>query len=231
MKKYLQETRMLNFNHDQIQKLIKEKGWSTDDDFQRILKIYNFIRDEIAFGYNTDDTISASEVLKDGYGQCNTKGTLFMALLRAVGIPCRMHGFTIDKKLQKGAMTGIVYKLAPQSIIHSWVEVQYKERWYNIEGFILDSQYLNKLQEKFSDCKASFCGYGVATDNFQNPQIEWNANDTYIQKEGINHDFGVFNSPDEFFGKYQQQLTPLKKWIYRNIGRKLMNRNVERIRA
>jgi hypothetical protein len=231
MKKYLQETRMLNFNHDQIQKLIKEKGWSTDDDFQRILKIYNFIRDEIAFGYNTDDTISASEVLKDGYGQCNTKGTLFMALLRAVGIPCRMHGFTIDKKLQKGAMTGIVYKLAPQSIIHSWVEVQYKERWYNIEGFILDSQYLNKLQEKFSDCKASFCGYGAATDNFQNPQIEWNANDTYIQKEGINHDFGVFNSPDEFFGKYQQQLTPLKKWIYRNIGRKLMNRNVERIRA
>ena len=68
---------------------------------------------EIAFGYNTDDMISASEVLKDGYGQCNTKGTLFMALLRAVGIRCRIHGFTIDKKLQKGAMTGIVYKLAP----------------------------------------------------------------------------------------------------------------------
>lgn len=232
MKKYLQETRMLNFNHDQIQRLIKEKEWSIDDDdFQKILKIYNFIRDEIAFGYNADDTISASEVLKDGYGQCNTKGTLFMALLRAVGIPCRIHGFTIDKKLQKGAMTGIIYRFAPKSIIHSWVEVQYKEHWYNIEGFILDSQYLKKLQEKFSDCKTSFCGYGAATDNFQNPQIEWNANDTYIQKEGINHDFGVFNSPDEFFGKYQQQLTPLKKWIYRNIGRKLMNRNVERIRT
>lgn len=231
MNRYLQETRMLNFNHDQIQRLIKEKGWLTDDDFQKILKIYNFVRDEIAFGYNIDDTISASEVLKDGYGQCNTKGTLFMALLRAVGIPCRIHGFTIDKKLQKGAMTGIVYKLAPQSIIHSWVEIQYKGHWYNIEGFILDSQYLKKLKEKFSDCKTSFCGYGVATDNFQNPQIEWNANDTYIQKEGINYDFGVFDSPDEFFEKHQQQLTPLKKWIYRNIGRKLMNRNVERIRS
>lgn len=231
MNEYLRETQMLNFNHNQIQRLIKEKGWSTDDEFHRILKIYTFVRDEIAFGYNKDDTISASEVLKDGYGQCNTKGTLFMALLRAVGIPCRIHGFTIDKKLQKGAMTGIVYKLAPQSIIHSWVEVQYKEHWYNIEGFILDIQYLKKLQEKFSDCKTSFCGYGVATDSFQNPQIEWMANDTYIQKEGINHDFGIFNSPDEFFGKYQQPLSPLKKWIYRNIGRKLMNRNVERIRA
>lgn len=231
MNKYLQETKMLNFNHSSIKRLIKEQAWSNDDDFQKIRKIYNFVRDDIAFGYNTDDTISASEVLKDGYGQCNTKGTLFMALLRAVGIPCRIHGFTIDKKLQRGAMTGIVYKLAPKSIIHSWVEVQYKEHWYNIEGFILDSQYLKKLQEKFYDCKTSFCGYGAATDNFQNPQVEWNANDTYIQKEGINHDFGVFNSPDEFFEKYQQQLTLLKKWIYRNIGRKLMNRNVERIRA
>lgn len=227
---YLQETQMLNYNHDQIQNLIKKKEWTKYNDFKKILKIYNFVRDEIAFGYNIDDTISASEVLKDGYGQCNTKGTLFMALLRAVRTPCRIHGFTIDKKLQKGAMTGIVYKLAPQSIIHSWVEIQYKEHWYNIEGFILDSQYLKKIQEKYSDCKTNFCGYGVATNNFQNPQIEWNANDTYIQKEGINHDFGVFNSPDEFFGKYQQQLTPLKKMAYRNIGRKLMNRNIERIR-
>lgn len=231
MNKYLQETQMLNFCHSSIQRLIKEKQWANDDDFQKIQKIYNFVRDDIVFGYNTDDTIPASEVLKDGYGQCNTKGTLFMALLRAVGIPCRIHGFTIDKKLQKGAMTGLIYKLAPQSIIHSWVEIQYKEHWYNLEGFILDSKYLKKLQEKFSDCKTSFCGYGAATDNFQNPQVEWNANDTYVQKEGINHDFGVFNSPDEFFEKYQQRFSPLKKWIYRNIGRKLMNRNVERIRT
>lgn len=230
MNKYLQETKMLNFSNSSIQRLIKEKQWLNDNDFQRIQKIYNFVRNDIMFGYNTDDTISASQVLYDGYGQCNTKGTLFMALLRGVGIPCRIHGFTIDKKLQKGAMTGLIYKLAPRSIIHSWVEIQYKEHWYNLEGFILDSQYLKKLQDKFSDCKTDFCGYGAATDNFQNPQVEWNANDTYIQKEGINCDFGVFNSPDEFFDRHQQRLSPLKKWVYRNIGRKLMNRNVEKIR-
>lgn len=230
MNKYLQETKMLNFSHYSVQRLIKEKQWLNDNDFQKIQKIYNFVRNDIMFGYNTDDTISASQVLYDGYGQCNTKGTLFMALLRGVGIPCRIHGFTIDKELQKGAMTGLIYKLAPRSIIHSWVEIQYKEHWYNIEGFILDSQYLKKLQDKFSDCKTDFCGYGAATDNFQNPQVEWNANDTYIQKEGINCDFGVFNSPDEFFDRHQQRLSPLKKWVYRNIGRKFMNRNVEKIR-
>lgn len=48
---------------------------------------YNFVRDEILFGYNADDTILASRVLAEGYGQCNTKGTLFMALLRGADIP------------------------------------------------------------------------------------------------------------------------------------------------
>lgn len=64
----------------------------------------------------------------DGYGQCNTKGTLFIALLCAVGVPCRIRGFTIDKKLQKGAMTGFVYKSAQASILHSWLEVLFDYR-------------------------------------------------------------------------------------------------------
>ncbi|WMJ90443.1 transglutaminase-like domain-containing protein [Anaerocolumna sp. MB42-C2] len=231
MNKYLQETKMLNFSNKTIQSLIEKNQWVNDDEFQKIKNIYDFVRNDIAFGYSIDDTIPASMVLKDGYGQCNTKGTLFMALLRAVGIPCRIHGFTIDKKLQKGAMTGLIYKLAPQSIIHSWVEIQYNGNWYNLEGFILDNEYLKKLQKKFPNTQSSFCGYGVATDNFHNPQVEWNVNDTYIQKEGINCDFGIFYSPDEFFEKYQQRLSPLKIWFYRNIGRKLMNRNVKKIRA
>ncbi|ACL20036.1 transglutaminase-like domain-containing protein [Desulfitobacterium hafniense] len=231
MNQYLQETNMLDFRHSSIQSLIEEKQWANEECFHKIRKIYDFVRDDIPFGYNRDDTIPASEVLKDGYGQCNTKGTLLMALLRGVGVPCRIHGFTIDKQLQKGAMTGLIYSLAPRSIVHSWVEIQYKGQWYNLEGFILDKDYLQKLQEKFSAHEGSFCGYGAATDNLQNPQIDWNVNDTYIQKEGINQDFGVFDSPDEFLAVHQQQLSPLRKWAYQNVGRKLMNRNVEKIRS
>lgn len=231
MKEYLQATPMLNYDSNVIQKLIENRKWKDKDEFQKILEIYNFIRDEIKFGYNVDDTIEASRVLEEGYGQCNTKGTLFMCLLRAVGIPCRIHGFTINKTLQKGAMTGLMYSVAPKNIVHSWVEIFFEGNWLNIEGFILDVHYLNKLQEKFSECNGSFCGYGVATNDFKKPQIDWNKNDTYIQKEGINQDYGIFNSPDEFFRKHNQELSPLKKWFYQNIGRKLMNQNVSKIRG
>ena len=230
MKQYTKETALLNFTHPQIQQLVTKKQWDCQAPKDQILNIYNYVRDEILFGYNRADDIPASEVLIDGYGQCNTKGVLFMALLRAVGVPCRMHGFTIDKKLQKGAMKGWYYTLSPAEIVHSWVEVYYENKWYNLEGFILDVPYLTKLQEKFDDCQGSFCGYGVAIDNFQNPEIYWNENDTYVQKEGIVRDLGLYDSADDFFANHNQNLSPLRKIIFKHVVRHLMNRNVSRIR-
>ena len=34
-------------------------------------------------------------------------------------------------------MTGIVYKNAPQNVLHSWIEVFYDSKWYELEAFIL----------------------------------------------------------------------------------------------
>jgi hypothetical protein len=226
----LRETGLLDYKSPQIQELIQLRAWRDLSEKERIHAIYNFVRDEINFGYNTSDNISATNVLKDGYGQCNTKSTLFMALLRAVGVPCRIHGFYVDKMVQKGAMKSFYYSLSPKDILHSWVEVLYNRRWLNIEGFILDVKYLKKLQIKFEEREGSFCGYGVAVDDFKNPPIEWGENDTYIQKEGITKDLGVFDIPDELFAEYKQKTGRLKEYVFRNIVRHLMNRNIQRIR-
>lgn len=230
MNNYLIETQLLDYNNPTIQELVFNKQWNLLDKKDRIPSIYNYVRDSIIFGYNRADDITASQVLEDGYGQCNTKGVLFMALLRAVGIPCRIHGFTIDKKLQKGAMRGLYYRLSPKEILHSWVEIYYDEKWLNLEGFILDVPYLTKLQKKFSECNGSFCGYGVATDDFKNPLIYWNQNHTYIQKEGIVRDLGIYESPDKLFLEHRQNLNKVKRTIYEHVIRHLMNRNIRKIR-
>ncbi|MCM1055012.1 MAG: transglutaminase [Bacteroides sp.] len=228
--RYLSETRMLDYSNEKIQRLIAFKGWRQQSEIERLKSIYNFVRDEILFGYNVDDSIPASKVLSDGYGQCNTKGTLFMALLRACGIPCRVHGFTIDKTLQKGAMTGLVYKNAPKNVFHSWVEAFCGDTWYELEGFILDKDYLNRLQQLHSECNGAFCGYGAAVKDFKNPVIDFNGNNTYIQSEGINQDFGIYDSPDELLKEHHQEMSALKAFAYKNLGRHLMNRNVKKIR-
>lgn len=226
----LKETKLLDYKNPLIQQLIQEKGWNKLNETERVKAIYNFVRDDIKFGYNISDDIPASAVLKDGYGQCNTKATLLMALLRATEIPNRLHGFTIDKALQKGAISGIWYQLSPNNILHSWVEVYVEGKWYFLEGVILDQPYLQNLKKKFKNCKTTFCGFGVYTDNFENPLIEWDLNNTFIQDKGINQDFGLFDSPDVFYAKHQQKLNFIKRIMYRNLVRHIMNSNVNKIR-
>lgn len=230
MERLLKETPILNYNHLLIKNLIEQRKWNELGDVDKVKNIYNFVRDEIQFGYNTGDTIQASDILKDGYGQCNTKATLLMALLRAVKIPTRLHGFTIDKELQKGAIDGLWYKLSPKNILHSWVEVYVNEHWYILEGVILDRQYLQELRNINKNMTKTFCGFGVFTDNFDNPPIDWNLSDTFIQDKGINQDFGLFDSPDDFYRNHQQKLSYIQSLFFKYFIRHLMNKNVNTIR-
>jgi hypothetical protein len=77
------KTPLLNFSHLSLTELVKKREWAQLPEYERIGRIYAFVQNEIAFGYNDADDIPASEVLKDGYEQCNTKGTLLMALLQS----------------------------------------------------------------------------------------------------------------------------------------------------
>jgi transglutaminase-like putative cysteine protease len=103
-----------------LQQLIRDRRWAELSEDERIGAVYEFVRNEIPFGYNRGDALPASSVLADGIGQCNTKTILLMALLRGTRVPCRFHGATIDERLQKGVLRGLAYRIAPQSIMHSW---------------------------------------------------------------------------------------------------------------
>jgi transglutaminase-like putative cysteine protease len=227
---WLSPTALLDFHHPDIESLVSSRGWRALGEYERIGAVYDFVRDQIAFGYNAHDELPASRVLADGIGQCNTKCSMLMALLRAVGIPCRFHGFTIDKALQKGAITGLAYRLAPRRIIHSWVEVLHAGRWVALEGFILDAAYLASLQRRFPQARR-FCGYGAATPDLSAPGVDWHGQDTYIQKEGIVDDFGRFDDPDTFYRQHGSNLSGGRRWLFEHAVRHRMNRNVARIRA
>jgi hypothetical protein len=231
LERYLRETHLLDFSHPSVTELVRYRGWESLPEYERIGRIYAFVQNEIAFGYNEADDIPASQVLRDRYGQCNTKGTLLMALLRKCDIPCRFHAFTIDKKLQKGAISGLAFDLAPPDIIHSWVEVWYESRWVNLEGFIIDQPYLRSVQGRFPAAAGAFCGFAIATKSLKNPPIQWNGSDTYIQNEGINRDFGVFDAPDDFYDAHGTNLSGVKRLLFKHVVRKWMNSNISRIRA
>ena len=225
----LRETPLLNYRHPTIDGLVGTRGWADLAAFERIGAAYDFVRDEVAFGYNRDDAIPASSVLADGYGQCNTKATLLMALLRRLGLPCRLHGFTIQKALQRGVVPEIAYRLAPDEILHSWVEVDWNGGWFNLEGFILDAPYLASLQAAFAG-RSELCAYGVGTLCLPDPKTAWTGTDTYIQSTGIQRDLGLWDDPDAFHTQHRQDLGPVRGAVFRLIVRHWMNRRVAGIR-
>ena len=226
----LSATPILDFDHPRIAGLIRARAWTELPEFERIGAIYTFVRDEVDFGYNADDDIPASVVLADGFGQCNTKASLLMALLRGSGIRCRFHGAAIHKRLQQGIVNGPFYRLAPDEILHSWFEVRHDGRWVRLEGVIIDSVYLDGLRAMFPDQSGSFLGYGVGTSRFSDPPIDWDGRDTEIQMIGMSSDHGVFDDPDSFSAMIGTNLGGARRVLYRMVVRRWMNRNTRAIR-
>jgi len=230
-KDYLQPTAILDFEAPAITRLIDSHGWRRLPAEHAARAVYEFCRDQIPFGYNAGaDNLPASAILEEGLGHCNTKSNLLMALLRALGIPCRLRAFTIDKRLQKGAMTAFVYFMAPREILHTWVEVSLNGQWVVLEGVILDQRYLKAVQDRFSDCRHAFLGYAVATPSLAEPAVQWTGRDTYIQRDGIARELGLYDAPDDFYREHRTNLNGVKGWLYRNVFHKALNDNVQRIR-
>ena len=66
----LRNTPLLDTQHPDIERLVAERRWRALPMRERIGAVYDFVRDEIAFGYNEADDLPASRILADGHGQC-----------------------------------------------------------------------------------------------------------------------------------------------------------------
>lgn len=227
----LAPTRLLDLDHPTLRELVAARGWATLPLRARIGAVYDFVRDEIGFGYNADDDRPASAVLADGLGQCNTKSTLLMALLRAVGVRCRLHGGTVHKRLQKGVVPAVTYALAPDEILHTWVEVEWEGRWTALEGVILDGAYLDGVRAAHPGTSGAFLGYAVGTERLEAPAVAWKGEDTFVQATGLARDHGVFTDPDAFYAEHGTNLGPVLGWLFRHVVRHRMNRTVQRLRG
>ncbi len=102
--------------------------------------------------------------------------------------------------------------------------------WLSLEGAICDKAYISGLRKLFPEHTGKFFDYAVAVEDFTNLQIDWKGENTTVQQQAVIKDLGVFNSPDEFYLEYKQEYHGIKKFLYENIGRKIMTKKVEKIR-
>lgn len=195
---WLEPTSYIDSDHPAVIRAANEAVGSEIDPKKRAVKIHNFVRDKIRFGWSAAFyNQPASQVLYSGIGFCNTKGTLFVAMLRAVGIPARQHFVTINTEI-----IGDFISPGSAYVDHSYAEVFLDGEWLNVDSYIVDSHLFNAAQIALKR-ESRKIGYAI----HQNGSIEWDGmSNSFVQfvNDGTipnltTTDFGIYADVDEFY--------------------------------
>ncbi len=92
--RYMQKTPLLDYTHPHIQMLFEELNLPYRCDREKISHLYEYVRRGVRADRCAKSVAkrrTASMVLRSRRGDDVSKTILFMALLRAAGIPCRAH--------------------------------------------------------------------------------------------------------------------------------------------
>jgi hypothetical protein len=204
---WLLGTRRIDCAAPEIQTAVATLAASTRDARETAVRIHDFVRDEIPFGWSLHfDRQSASEVLRARRGYCNTKSGLFIALLRAAGIPARLHCVAINRDILRGLVR------PPTSCVdHSYVEVWLEGRWHATDTYIIDRTLFIAAQRRLRREGAEL-GYGVHRQSTLDWDGRADAFAQFVPSVGTiavrGADFGVHDDLDAFYASGKGQGPP-----------------------
>jgi len=184
---------LANFGHPLVQAKVQDLSTGCATDRESFLAFVDFIRDEIPFGFNRHFTLAtASEVLEEKIGCCNTKTTLLAAMCRAVGIPVRVHFGQMNSAILNGLVWGL-----PPTVAHAYAEVELEGRWRPVDSYIVDRAMCNASLQALGK-KNIRLGFGLAIDSAPFSVETCIDGDGFIQMGGLVGDYGLYDDVIEF---------------------------------
>lgn len=218
-------------NHPLVQNVARQLTANATGTTEKVASIFKFVRDDILFGFPPEgDFVKASETITRGYGQCNTKGTLFLALCKSIDIPTRIHFSRISKEIQHGFFTGLFYKLMPNNLTHSWVEVEIDGQWYPLDSYINDLK-LHHASARELNRRGWQTGFSISCKAGP-PSAEFVLDDQhYAQMAVVVGDQGTWDEPAEFYNgsDYLNRQGFIKRLLYR-LYLPIANRRIQKLR-
>lgn len=146
IQQYLAETEMIDYNNEKIKTLATSLADGEDDAYLVAVKTAEWVQQNILYNLTTmtaDVAQQASWVLENRYGVCDEITNLYIALLRAIGIPARF-------------VIGISYTNSPifeeQWNPHGWAEVYLPDYgWIPFDVTNNQFGFVDATHIKFSD--------------------------------------------------------------------------------
>lgn len=181
----------------------------------KAVAIHDFVRDEIEFGWTGRFyEMRASQVLTARIGYCNTKSTLFVALLRAAGINARIRFVSLDADILHGLVeTGRPY------VDHSYAEVELDGRWIRTDSYIVDRKLFRAAFRRL-EREGRIIGYGIHRNGTVTWDGERDAFAQFVDDGSVSRlsdaDYGVFDDVLAFYssGNGRDEISGGLKWIF-----------------
>ena len=195
--------------------------------------LFLFVRDRILFGFPPRwkewDKVRASQVIEAGYGYCNTKATLLVALCRAVGIPARVHYGLIDADLMRGIFPPFVFPFMPKAGSHSWTEVDVDGEWRPIDSYINDEPLFRAARIRLNESGREL-GYSLACVAGK-CSCEFNFGEKgFVHMGAVVEDHGTWEDPSEYFASEKYLIfNALSRRCYPLLAM-LSNKNIRQLR-
>ncbi|MDD9951494.1 MAG: transglutaminase-like domain-containing protein [Zetaproteobacteria bacterium] len=147
---------MIDADHPQIRRLAQDITTGLTTERARAVAVHNWVRDRIAFGWVPHaDQERASDTLQRKMGFGVTKSTLFVALLRSLGLAARSRFVSLDGAIfaQFGWHQALVD--------HAYTEVFLDGHWVATDSYVLPQHQARVALEKLQTLGLQM-GYGVS---------------------------------------------------------------------
>lgn len=227
----LSPTEWIDVDHPRIRALAGELASGAPTPEGVAVRVHDAVRDRIAFGLAPAFyAMKASEVLDAGVGFCNTKTTLFQALLRANGIPTRTRMFDLSAQVLQG-----LFEPGTASVDHAVTDVWLGGRWIGVDSYVVDKPLARAAAERLA-AEGRRVGYGIHAAGTS----EWDGRTgARIQcvpgsePAVVLGEHGVFADVGDFYTRAtvaRNRLGGINRWLIR-LGAASINRRIAQVRG
>jgi len=192
----LVSTRLLDLENSKLRLRAQSLTQLAQTDVQKAVLVHDFVK-SLPFGCVAGfDHVSASAVLKHGRGDCHSKGTLFVALLRSAGLPARLRFVSLPASFLWG-----IFDLGDSVITHAVGEVHLQGRWVQTDTYVTDIT-LEAHAAMWLERQQRSLGYGIHLqgsrfwDGQHDAHGQYHRN--YFDSLPLN-DWGVSHDPEHFY--------------------------------
>lgn len=228
--RWLVNTPLLDIQHPRIRLLGLRLTQLRHQAADKAMACFQHVR-ALPFGCLGDGTgVPALTVLQRGRGDCHTKSTLLVALLRSVGIPSRLRFFTMPS----GFLQDII-DLEGLPIQHCCVEMLLDRRWVAVDTHVVDQPLARVAQARLA-AEGRQVGYGMHIAG----ETDWDGhNQSFGQFSASDpdslptRDWGAFDDPYQFYSSVPavQERLGLAARLRWTVGARLVNRRVAALRT